>query len=167
MKTPEQKAKDKQKAEKLKIREMARKTKKQFSRSKLIKEADRVFSLYIRGRDSWKPCCTCGRSWEENFQCWHFQTRGNKRTRWLANNSHGQCPWCNNWWKGEQYLHSLYVDKQYGNWTAQMLKEEALKIDKVTDSEILETIQHYYKLCFELGIDYKPKKQFNQTEYET
>jgi hypothetical protein len=35
-------------AEKLKARNLARKTKKQFSRSKLIKEADRVFSLYIR-----------------------------------------------------------------------------------------------------------------------
>lgn len=39
-------------AEKLKARNLERKTKKQFSRSKLIKEADRVFSLYIRGRDS-------------------------------------------------------------------------------------------------------------------
>ena len=44
----DKKAKDKLKAEKLKVRALARKTKKQFSRSKLIKEADRVFSLYIR-----------------------------------------------------------------------------------------------------------------------
>lgn len=48
MKSPAQKQKDKLKKEKLKARELARKTKKQFSRSKLIQEADRVFSLYIR-----------------------------------------------------------------------------------------------------------------------
>jgi hypothetical protein len=48
-KTPQEKrAKEKLKKEKLKARALARKTKKQFSRSKLIKEADRVFSLYIR-----------------------------------------------------------------------------------------------------------------------
>ena len=47
-------------AEKLAIRNLKKKTKKQFSRSKLIKEADRVFSLYIRKvRDKDKPCITC------------------------------------------------------------------------------------------------------------
>lgn len=46
--TPEQKAKKKHIEEKLKIRNLKAKTKKQFSRSKLIKEADTVFSKYIR-----------------------------------------------------------------------------------------------------------------------
>ena len=40
--------KEKQKREKLKARALARKTKKQFSRSKLVEEADRIFSIYIR-----------------------------------------------------------------------------------------------------------------------
>ncbi len=46
--TKEKRDKERLKKEKLKVRELARKTKKQFSRSKLVKEADRVFSLYIR-----------------------------------------------------------------------------------------------------------------------
>ena len=47
-------------AEKLAIRNLKKKTKKQFARSKLIKEADRVLSLYIRKvRDKDKPCITC------------------------------------------------------------------------------------------------------------
>lgn len=46
--------------EKLAVRKLKAKTKKQFSRSKLIKEADRVLSIYIRFvRDKDKPCITC------------------------------------------------------------------------------------------------------------
>lgn len=33
--------------------------KKRFSRSNLVKEADRVSSLYVRERDKGKPCITC------------------------------------------------------------------------------------------------------------
>jgi hypothetical protein len=48
--------KEKLRKEKIAFREATRKDKakkkKQFSRSALIKEADRVFSLYIRGRDA-------------------------------------------------------------------------------------------------------------------
>lgn len=48
-KTPQEiREKKKQIAEKLKARALARKTKKQFSRSKLVEEADRIFSIYIR-----------------------------------------------------------------------------------------------------------------------
>ncbi len=38
--------------EKLRIRNLNKKVKKQFSRSKLVEEADRIFSIYIRGRDA-------------------------------------------------------------------------------------------------------------------
>ena len=34
--------------EKLKLRALNKKVKKQFSRSKLVEEADRIFSIYIR-----------------------------------------------------------------------------------------------------------------------
>ena len=48
-KTPKEiREKKKQIAEKLKIRNLKAKTKKQFSRSKLVEEADRIFSIYIR-----------------------------------------------------------------------------------------------------------------------
>jgi len=161
MKTKEEKRLKAQRIkEKLQARELARKTKKQFSRSKLIKEADRIFSLYIRGRDQWKPCCTCGAKWTEQAQCWHFMSRRYTSTKWIEKNAHGQCFRDNMILSGEQYKHWQYIDKLYWEWTAQMLHDLAVSDTKVTDSEILETIQHYYKKCFELGIDYKPKKQF-------
>ena len=63
--------KDKLKKEKLKYRESVKKEKKpkKIPRSKLIAEADRVFSLYIRFmRDKDKPCITCGRTYDE-YDC--------------------------------------------------------------------------------------------------
>ena len=42
--------------------------KKRFSRTKLIDEADRVASLYIRERDKGKPCITCEKPWKESHQ---------------------------------------------------------------------------------------------------
>lgn len=153
--------KEKLKKEKLKARALVRKVKKQFSRSKLIKEADRVFSLYIRGRDTGKPCCTCGAPWTEQAQCGHFMSRRYTSTKWTESNAHGQCFRCNMILSGEQYKHWQYIDEEYGEGTAKMIQDIAIKVDKVTDAEILETIQHYYKKCFELGIDYQPKKQFS------
>lgn len=147
-------------AEKLKARNLARKTKKQFSRSKLIKEADRVFSLYIRWRDSWKPCCTCGAKWTEDQQCGHFMSRKHMKTKWAERNAHWQCYRCNMILSGEQYKHWRYIDALYQADVANTLYWLAMETEKVPDSEILETIQHYYKLCFELWIEYKPKRQF-------
>lgn len=156
--------KEKQKRAKLAARSLNKKVKKQFSRSKLIEEADRVFSLYIRGRDAGKPCCTCWAAWQENFQAGHFMSRRHYHTRWWKWNAHSQCPKCNLWGSGEQYSHSIFIDNWH--WIEKpsiIIQNEAMKTDKIHDAEILAIIQHYYKECFEIGIDCKPKKQFTNT----
>lgn len=60
--------------------------KKKLSRSRMIKEADRVWSLYIRERDRGLPCITCGTSWTENQQAGHFMSRRHLNTRWEMHN---------------------------------------------------------------------------------
>jgi hypothetical protein len=60
-------------------------------RKKLVKEADRVFSLYIRARDV--ECVVCG-SWER-LQCGHVFTRAYYSTRWDEENAFCQCASCN------------------------------------------------------------------------
>lgn len=54
-----EKAKEKKKLGKVKVRKEKAVDKKRFSKTSLVKEADRVFSLYIRARDKGKPCITC------------------------------------------------------------------------------------------------------------
>lgn len=109
--------------------------KKRFSRSALIREADRVHSLYTRWRDRGKPCITCNTPWQDNFQCWHFMSRRHLNTRWLPTNAHGQCPKCNLYGAGEQYAHAQAIDILYGSNTAQSIQKLANMSDKTTDSE--------------------------------
>ena len=45
-------------------------------------------------------------------------------------------------------------------YTARTIELSSMSTDKITDDEILSTIQLYYQLCFKEGIDYKPKKQY-------
>ena len=81
--------------EKIKVKKEKAKEKKAFKRSALIKEADRVFSIFIRERDRGKPCITSRKKWREDFQCGHFQSRRHLNTRWYEKNAHSQCPRCN------------------------------------------------------------------------
>lgn len=63
------------------------------SRSKLIKELDRVFSLFIRYRDHWQ-CKKCGKQHEEGtgeLQNSHFWSRDDKGTRWDPKNCDAAC----------------------------------------------------------------------------
>lgn len=87
------------------------------SRKSLIKEADRVFSLYIRNRGAthgWNSCFTCGAYLPvEELQCGHFRPRRYVNTRWHPFNCWPQCNTCNvtkngNLVKYEAKLASLY-----------------------------------------------------------
>ncbi len=90
---------------KVKVRKVKALDKKRFSRSNLVKEADRVASLYIRERDKGKPCITSGKTWREDFQCGHFMSRKHLATRWLDKNMNAQSPEDNMWGAGEQFKH--------------------------------------------------------------
>ena len=158
-KKEKEKAKVKKEKEKQKevIRKVRKTEKKRFSRSNLIKEADRVCSLYIRKRDKGNYCITCGANWDESFQAWHFMSRRHLNTRWTEKNIHGQCPKCNLWWAGEQYTHGKWIDGMYWEWTADLITRLAIEVAEVTDEEIIGYIRKYYELLWE---ECKPKKYF-------
>lgn len=137
--------------------------KKRFSRSSLIREADKVHSLYTRWRDRGKPCITCNTPWQDNFQCGHFMSRRHLNTRWLPTNAHGQCPKCNLYGAGEQYAHAQAIDKLYGSNTAQSIQKLANMSEKTTDSEILDYIRKYYRELEDMWAPpdvIKPKKYY-------
>lgn len=145
------------KEEKIKVKKEKVKVKKAFSRTALIKEADRVASLYIRERDRWNPCITCWAEWSEFHQNWHFMSRRHLNVRWFEKNMNGQCSHCNCWWAGEQYLHSLAIDKLYWQWTAEQIMRLANDTSKTTDEEILMHIRYYYGELDKMLLDFKPK----------
>ncbi len=146
------------KEEKIKVKKEKVKVKKAFSRTALIKEADRVFSLYIRERDRWLPCVTCWTKWIETHQCGHFASRRHLNTRWHEKNAHSQCPRCNMFQWGEQFKHWQSIDWKYWEWTAEQVMRLTNDTSKTTDEEILMHIKYYYGELDKMLLDFKPKK---------
>jgi hypothetical protein len=117
------------------------------SRSKIVQKLDTVFSLYVRTKHSKNgvcTCCTCGRKFEiKKIQAGHFQSRKHYSTRWDELNVHPQCPKCNVFSQGEQYEYAKFLDRTYGDGTAESLVEKARDLVKFSQYELEEMIEHY------------------------
>lgn len=118
------------------------------TRSQLVKQADKIFSEYIRRRNAnalgMAECFTCGKvdHWK-NLQCGHFQSRKHYSTRWNEKNCQVQCAGCNVFRYGEQYKFGLYLNKKYGNNISEKLMNEAKRTIKLSNFELQEIIDHY------------------------
>ena len=130
--------------------------------SKLKKELDKWFSLFIRLRWATKEglcqCVTCGKvSHYKKMQNGHFQSRRHHATRWNEQNCAVQCVKCNMYEQGEQFKFSLHLDGRYGEGTAKELEYLAKQITKISRSDYEENISYYKdavkKLKDEKGIE--------------
>ena len=119
--------------------------------SKLKKELDKYFSLFIRLRWATKEgicqCVTCGKVGHyKKMQCGHFQSRRHHATRWNEQNCAVQCVGCNCFKQGEQFKFSIYLDGKYGEGTAKELEFLSRQITKVSRSDYEENISYYKDL---------------------
>jgi len=127
--------------------------------SKLKKELDKWFSLFIRLRDATDEglcqCFTCGRVkyYKSGMQNGHFQSRNFLATRFHEENCQAQCVGCNMFKQGEQYKFALALDAKYGEGTAEELDFLSRIIVKFTRTDYEDKIR-YYKSAVE-----KLKKQ--------
>ena len=131
--------------------------------SKLKKELDKWFSLYIRLRDATDTglcqCVTCGKvgHYKSGMQCGHFQSRRHHSTRWNEENCAVQCIGCNCFKQGEQFRFSIYIDAKYGVGTAEYLEGLARITKKFSRIDYEEQIDYYKsivnKLKKEKGIE--------------
>ena len=118
--------------------------------SKLKKELDKWFSLYIRLRDATDEglcqCFTCGKVAHYktgSMQCGHFQSRKYHSTRWNEQNCQVQCVKCNMFEQGEQWKFGLALDVKYGEGTSGDLEFAAKIILKKMRAEYEEEIRYY------------------------
>lgn len=134
----------------------------QKSISKLKKELDKFFSLFIRLRFATKEglcqCVTCGKvAHYKKMQNGHFQSRRHHATRWNEQNCAVQCVKCNMYEQGEQFKFSLHLDGRYGEGTAKTLEYLAKQITKISRSDYEDKISYYKdavkKLKDEKGIE--------------
>ena len=121
--------------------------------SKLKKELDTIFSVFIRLREAnefgYCQCHTCGvvRHYKDGMQNGHFQSRKHLATRFSEDgNCEVQCIKCNIFGSGEQYLFSIRLDEKYGEGRAEELQVLARTTLKISRVEYEEKISYYKSL---------------------
>lgn len=115
------------------------------------KEANRLFSLYIRQRDSDKhgmvKCCTCNKKAPWRYvDCGHFMSRSRESTLYEQKNASVQCKLCNGIKSGRQYEHSLYLDKKWGSGTSERMRIKSKMACKRTWFDYYIISQEYLEL---------------------
>lgn len=117
------------------------------SRKSLIKEADRVFSLFIRSRGApygYNHCYTCGVYLPvDALQAGHFIPRRYTNTRWHQLNVWPQCNHCNVELGGNLKKYEAKLTAQYSAEAISELWDLARTNDGLTDEEIREIIKKY------------------------
>ena len=130
--------------------------------SKLKKELDKWFSLYIRLRDAddlgFVKCYTSGRYYHyKKIHAGHFMSRRCLSTRWCEVNVQAQSAADNLFAQGRQYQFGINLDSQYGEGTAEKLQIKARQIQKFSRVDYEEKISYYKdavdKLKKEKGIE--------------
>lgn len=127
---------------------MKTKKKKLKSLTKLKKELDKVFSIWIRRRGSdWRGnqvCFTCGISkpWQE-LQCGHYVSRMHHSLRWDERNCNPQCCSCNVFKHGAMDVYAIKLQAKYGDQILVDLQIEKQKIKQFGRQELSTLIQRY------------------------
>jgi len=116
--------------------------------SKLKKELDKWFSLYIRIKDcddnGMVECYTSGRLYHyKQIHAGHFMSRRHLSTRWDEQNVKPQSAADNLFGQGEQFKFGMLLDNEYGIGTAEELQIKARQSYKITRSEYEEKISYY------------------------
>ena len=116
--------------------------------SKLKKELDKWFSLYIRLRDAdelgFTKCFTSGRYYHyKNIHAGHFMSRKYLSTRWSELNVQAQSAADNLFAQGRQYQFGKELDAKYGEGTAEDLQIKSKQIQKFTRADYEEKITYY------------------------
>lgn len=111
--------------------------------SKLKKELDRVFSLYIRAKYE-KKCYTC--EYIGMLQNGHFVPRGYLAVRWDEDNCRPQCRNCNVFDHGKPFEFEERLVKDLGATRVQEIKDARKGIVKLNRAYFEENILKYKAL---------------------
>lgn len=127
-------------------------TKPPKSISKLIKEADRLFSIKVRAIhpsfivhpsiDVMNLCFTCELPFPiKKLHCGHYLSRYYKAARWDFDNARPQCMMCNLWKRGDPIRFRQNLVKEIGEGKVLILERKRDDSIKLTREFLLEKIQ--------------------------
>lgn len=105
----------------------------------LRRKLDKVFSEYIRRRDAdeegYGICITCRK--RALLECGHFIPRQHAATRFLPENSAGQCARCNRWLHGDQAEYYTVLVRRIG----QEAVDELMRLKRTTKKHSIAELQ--------------------------
>lgn len=116
----------------------------------LIRKLDKIFSEYIRLRDS-KPygykyfrCISCGQLKPyDQMDCGHFIGRMHMATRFDEQNCHGECRMCNRFSADHMIYYQRNLESKIGKDRLEMLIARGRNTKKWTHWELEILIKHY------------------------
>jgi 5-methylcytosine-specific restriction endonuclease McrA len=116
----------------------------------MIDKLDKVFSEYIRKRDSkeyggrYFRCISCGKVKPfEQMDCGHYIPRANMATRFDEDNCHGECVECNRMSVTHIVGFRQNLVKKIGYEAVERLEQKKHTIQKYSKTEISELIKYY------------------------
>lgn len=120
-----------------------------------VTKLDRIFSEYIRLRDSDKngygKCITCGKIifWKDG-DAGHAINRAHMSTRFDEMNVHLQCRYCNRFREGEIVEYTQALVRKYGQSRLDILLAKKHFTSKMGDFEAEQLIKHYKAIVKQL-----------------
>jgi hypothetical protein len=124
---------------------------KKKTRSKLIKEADTLASLYVRQKNATPDgtvfCYTCNtpKHWKQ-IHCGHYVSRTFKYTRWELDNLRPQCYACNVLKKGMAHIFRQNLVEEIGEERVRSIETRAQVLFKEKDTWIEKKIAEFREL---------------------
>lgn len=119
-------------------------------KSSLKREADRLFSLFIRNRGArfgMNSCFTCGAYLPiEDLECGHFRPRRYLSTRWHEFNAWPQCFMCNHELSGNLKVYEKKLRGTYGDDAVDGIFILSRTYTNITDDWLKDIIKHYRKV---------------------
>ena len=124
-------------------------SKKEKSLSKLKLNTVNICHAYIRLRDKFKNCISCGGNWHTDFHAGHFYSaKQYSSLKFDETNISGQCPKCNNFEDGNEGGYRLGLIERHSNGYLDLLDSKAL-LEKHKgfkwDRFKLNDLQEYYR----------------------
>lgn len=121
----------------------------------LEKQVSTTVHRYIRLRDMYKPCVSCGAKWDDSFQAGHFyKSETHSLIKYHENNIHGQCRKCNLHFDGNFDNYKIGVKERISDKDLIALDKLSIaskrSVHKWTRPDLLRIRDHYNKKIKEL-----------------
>lgn len=128
-------------------------------RQRLIKELDRVTSLYVRqkgmDKNGFNYCYTCGGRYHwKSLDCGHYIKRRYLHTRWDLDNVRPQCQNCNRTLGGNYGVYEKKIANELGKDNVLKLWDKAYDTSKISAVELEQRLKVQKLKLAKLTVDF-------------